>query len=65
MSFLPKIKNTYLCCAFGIHPILCVWGLTFRKETDESPSFFINITISRLQNPNTLIFRINFLHKQT
>ena len=35
-----RIENlNYLCNAFGIHPILCVWGLTFKKEAIEPPSF--------------------------
>ena len=34
-----RIENlNYLCNAFGIHPILCVWGLTFeRREAVELP----------------------------
>ncbi|KJF42471.1 hypothetical protein LH29_18085 [Draconibacterium sediminis] len=38
------LEKTYICNAFGIHPILCVWGLTFRKETVESPSFFLYLS---------------------
>jgi hypothetical protein len=32
-------KLNYLCKAFGIHPILCVWGLTFKEEAIELPPF--------------------------
>ena len=48
MSFLRVFKFTYICSAFGIHPILCVWGLTFREETTESPPFFYTLTVSPL-----------------
>ncbi len=38
------LEKTYICNAYGIHPIMCVWGLTFRKETVESPSFFYTLS---------------------
>ena len=50
------LEKTYICYAFGIHPILCVWGLTFRKETVESPSFFY--TLSANTTNTNLFYRI-------